>query len=94
VLVTWQIGWQYFNLGQRATWVEVLGDDGNRFGYQSQLATNTEPFQASSTVLTLYQGQYFTIMCYQDAPSASMTIGGNIGGVTGNRANRIQITQI
>ena len=94
VLVTWQIGWQYFNLGQRATWLEVLGDSGNRYGYQSQISTNTNPFQASSTVLTLYPGQYFTIQCYQDAPSASITTGGAIGGVTGNRANRIQVTQI
>jgi len=94
VLISWQLGWQYFNLGQRATWLELQGDSGNRYGYQSQLSTNTNPFQASSTVLTLYQGQYFTIMCYQDAPSASITTGGNLGGVTNNRANRIQVTQI
>jgi len=93
LLVTWQIGWQYFNLGQRATWLQV-NDSGNRFGYQSQLSTNTNPFQASSAVITLSPSQSFTVQCYQDAPSASITTGGNIGDVSNNRANRIQITQI
>ena len=93
-LVTWQIGWQYFNIGQRSTWLTYEGDNGNRYGYQGQTATNSVPFQSSSVVITMFPGQYFSIMCYQDAPSASITTGGNIGGVTGNRANRIQITQI
>jgi hypothetical protein len=94
LLVTWQVGWQYFNVGQRSTWLSYDGDDSNRYGYQSQLATNTNPFQASSVVVTMTTGQYFSIQCYQDAPSASMTTGGAIGGVSGNRANRIQVTQI
>ena len=94
LLITWQIGWQYFNVGQRATWVEVQGDSGNRYGYHSQLSTNTNPFQASSAVITLSPSQSFTVQCYQDAPSASITTGGNIGDVSNNRANRIQITQI
>jgi hypothetical protein len=94
VLVTWQIGWQYFNLGQRATWLCYDGDNGNRYGYQAQSSTNANPFQASSTVITMTTGQYFNIQCYQDAPSASITTGGNIGGVSNNRSNRIQVTQI
>ena len=94
MMVSWQIGWQYFNVGQRATWLQYGPDSGNRYGYQSQLATNTNPFQASSVVVTMTTGQYFSIQCYQDAPSASMTTGGAIGGVSGNRANRIQVTQI
>jgi hypothetical protein len=94
MLVTWQIGWQYFNVGQRATWLQYGGDSGNRYGYVSQLSTNTTPFQAVATVVTMQPGDSFTIMCYQDAPSASITTGGNLDGVTGNRANRIQITQI
>jgi hypothetical protein len=94
MLVTWQIGWQYFNVGQRATWLEYQSDSGNRYGYQSQLSTNTTPFQASTAVITMQPGQFFTIICYQDAPSASITTGGAIGGVSGNRANRIQVTQI
>jgi hypothetical protein len=94
MLVSWQIGWQYFNVGQRATWLEYQSDSGNRYGYQSQLSTNTTPFQASTAVITMQPGQFFTIMCYQDAPSASITTGGAIGGVSGNRANRIQVTQI
>jgi hypothetical protein len=94
MMVSWQIGWQYFNVGQRATWLQYGPDSGNRYGYQSQLATNTTPFQAVATVVTMQPGDTFTVMCYQDAPSASITTGGNIGGVSGNRANRIQITQI
>jgi len=94
MLVTWQIGWQYFNLGQRYTWLAYDGDYSNRYGYQAQLSTNTDPFQASSTVITMTTGQYFNILCYQDAPSASMTTGGTIGGVSNNLANRIQVTQI
>jgi hypothetical protein len=94
MLVSWQIGWQYFNVGQRATWLKYGADSGNRYGYVSQLSTNTTPFQAVATVVTMQPGDSFTIMCYQDAPSASITTGGNLGGVTGNRANRIQITQI
>jgi hypothetical protein len=93
-MISWQIGWQYFNVGQRATWLQYGADTGNRYGYQSQLSTNTTPFQAVATVITAQPGDSWSIQCYQDAPSASITTGGNLGGVTGNRANRIQITQI
>jgi hypothetical protein len=93
-LVTWQIGWVYFNAGTRQTWLQYGADAGNRYGMSMQLTTNIATYQPCSTVLTMQPNDYFTIMVWHNAPTPSISIGSNIGGVTGNRSCRIQVTRI
>jgi hypothetical protein len=93
-IVTWQIGWVYFNAGTRQTWMQYGSDAGNRYGMSMQLTTNIATYQNCSTTITMLPLDYFTIMAWHNAPAVSVNIGGNVGGATQNRSVRVQITRV
>ena len=93
-IVTWQVGWVYFNAGTRQTWMQYGSDAGNRYGMSMQLTTNIATYQNCSTTITMQPDDYFTIMAWHNAPTPTVNIGGNIGGTTYNRSCRVQITRI
>lgn len=94
LVVSWQVGWQAQNSGSRATWISINGDGGNRYGFTTVQAGLLDVVMSGTAVLTMSNGDYLDVYGLQTSSSPTLATGGDAGGSTLGRTNRIQLTRI